>query len=85
MTQVTARELGEHGICVNTVMPAQIATPGTRGHSGTDTFTHTMSQQAIREFVTPEDSAGLVAFPASDDGRLVTGQSLVCDGGGLLH
>lgn len=85
MTRVMARELGEHRICVNAVMPAQVATPGTRAHSGADTFAQTMSQQAIREFVTPEDFAGLVAFLASHDGRLVTGQSLVCDGGGLLH
>lgn len=44
-----------------------------------------MSQQAIQEFVTPEDFAGLVAFLASADGARITGQSLVCDGGGLLH
>ncbi|MPY51427.1 SDR family NAD(P)-dependent oxidoreductase [Streptomyces acidicola] len=85
MTRVMARELGEHRITVNAVMPAQVATPGTRAHSGDEVFAKTMSQQAIREFVTPEDFAGLVAFLASPDARLVTGQSIVCDGGGLLH
>ena len=85
MTRVMARELGEHRITVNAVMPAQVATPGTRVHSGDEVFAKTMSQQAIQEFVTPEDLAGLVAFLASPDARLVTGQSIVCDGGGLLH
>ncbi|PNG94595.1 SDR family NAD(P)-dependent oxidoreductase [Streptomyces malaysiensis] len=85
MTRVMARELGEHRICVNAVMPAQIATPGTRAHSDDEVFTRTMAQQAIQEFVSPEDFAGLVAFLASADGRLVTGQSLVCDGGSLLR
>ncbi len=85
MTRVMARELGEHRICVNAVMPAQVATPGTRAHSGDEVFERTMSQQAIQEFVTPEDFAGLVAFLASADGARITGQSIVCDGGGLLH
>jgi NAD(P)-dependent dehydrogenase (short-subunit alcohol dehydrogenase family) len=84
MTRVMARELGEHRITVNAVMPAQVATPGTRAHSGDDVFQRTMSQQAIQEFVTPDDFAGLVAFLASADGALITGQSLACDGGGLL-
>ncbi|WP_224391544.1 SDR family NAD(P)-dependent oxidoreductase [Pseudonocardia sp. ICBG1293] len=85
MTRVMARELGEHRICVNAVLPAQVATPGTRAHSDDDVVARSMSQQAIREFVTPEDVAGLVAFLASADGARITGQSLVCDGGGLLH
>lgn len=85
ITRVMARELGEHRICVNAVMPAQVATPGTRAHSGDDVFARTMAQQAIQEFVSPEDFAGLVAFLASPDAALITGQSIVCDGGGLLH
>lgn len=85
MTRVMARELGEHRIAVNAVMPAQVATPGTCAHSGEDVFARTMSQQAIHEFVTPEAFAGMVAFLASPDGSLITGQSLVYDGGGLLH
>lgn len=85
MTRVMARELGEHHIAVNSVLPAQIATPGTRAHSDDHVFARTMAGQAIQEFVTPEDFAGLVAFLASPDGRLISGQTLVCDGGGLLH
>lgn len=85
MTRVMARELGPDRITVNAVMPAQIATPGTRAHSTDELFARTMSQQAIPEFVTPEHFAGLVAYLASPDATMVTGQSLVCDGGGLLH
>ncbi|NDL56430.1 SDR family oxidoreductase [Phytoactinopolyspora sp. XMNu-373] len=85
MTRVMARELGEYRIAVNAVMPAQVATPGTRAHSGDDTFTRTMRQQAIEEFVTPEHFAGLVSFLCSPDAEMITGQTMVCDGGGLLH
>jgi NAD(P)-dependent dehydrogenase (short-subunit alcohol dehydrogenase family) len=85
MTRVMARELGPDRITANALMPAQIATPGTLAHSTDDVFAATMSQQAIQEFVTPGHFAGMVAYLASPDGALVTGQSLVCDGGGLLH
>lgn len=85
MTRVMARELGEFGITVNAVMPAQVATPGTLAHSSEEVFARTMSGQAIQEFVTPDDFAGLVAFLATADARMITGQCLVCDGGGLLR
>lgn len=85
LTRVVARELGEFGITVNAVMPSQVATPGTEAHSGEEVFRNTMAQQTIKEFVRPEDFAGIVAFLASDDGRLMTGQSMVYDGGGLFY
>ncbi|WP_128378004.1 SDR family NAD(P)-dependent oxidoreductase [Streptomyces cavernae] len=85
MTRVMARELGGHRITVNAVAPAQVATPGTRAHSGDEAFAATMRQQAIQEYVTPEHFAGLVSYLASPDAAMVTGQTLVCDGGGLLH
>jgi 3-oxoacyl-[acyl-carrier protein] reductase len=44
-----------------------------------------MNRQAIKEFVTGEHLAGMAAYLASDDGALVTGQMMVCDGGGLLR
>ncbi|WP_267283887.1 hypothetical protein [Amycolatopsis thermoflava] len=43
-----------------------------------------MSQQAIQDYVIPDDFAGLVAFLASPNGALIAGQCLVHDGGGLL-
>jgi 3-oxoacyl-[acyl-carrier protein] reductase len=62
-----------------------VATPGTREHSGDDVFARTMSQQVIEEFVTPDEFAGTVSFLAGPDARLLTGQTIVCDGGGLMH
>jgi len=67
MTRVMARELGEHRITVNAVAPAQVATPGTRAHSGDEAFAETMRRQAIQEFVTPEHFAGLVSYLASPE------------------
>ena len=85
LTRVLARELGPHGVTVNAAMPGQVSTPGTREHSDEDVFDATMRQQAIHERVQPADLAALVAFLVSDDARLMTGQTLICDGGGYLH
>jgi NAD(P)-dependent dehydrogenase (short-subunit alcohol dehydrogenase family) len=79
------KELGGDGIAVNAVMPGQVATEGTLEYNGEDMFERTMLNQAIKKRVYPEHLAGLIAFLASDDGAMISGQSIVCDGGGLLH
>lgn len=85
MTRVLARELGPQGVTVNAAVPGQVSTPGTRQHSTEADFDRTMSQQAIPRRGQPQDLAALVAFLAGDDARMITGQAIVCDGGGLLH
>ncbi|MBB3086573.1 SDR family NAD(P)-dependent oxidoreductase [Geodermatophilus sabuli] len=85
MTRVLAQELGPHGVTVNAVMPGQVATPGTEQYNSEEDFDRTMAQQAIRRRVQPEDLAGLVSFLCGPDARMVTGQTIVCDGGGYLH
>ena len=85
MTRVLARELGEEGITVNAVMPGQVATPGTMEFTSEEVFNRTMQAQAIKQRGEPEDLANLVAFVASDDARLITGQTIIVDGGGFMH
>jgi len=85
MTRVMARELGEEGIAVNAVAPGMVATPGTQAHSDEEAFDRVMMNQAIKKRVQPEHLAALVAFLASDDAELITGQMILCDGGGYLH
>jgi NAD(P)-dependent dehydrogenase (short-subunit alcohol dehydrogenase family) len=85
MTRVMARELGEEGITVNAVAPGMVATPGTQQHSNEEAFNRVMMNQAIKKRVQPEHLAALVAFLASDDAELITGQMILCDGGGYLH
>lgn len=85
MTRVMAKEMGEHGIPVNAVMPGMVATPGTMEHSQEEAFNRVMGNQAIKKRVQPEHLAGLIAFLASDDAELITGQMILCDGGGYLH
>ena len=85
MTRVLAKEMGEDGIPVNAVMPGMVATPGTTAHSQEEAFNRVMGNQAIKRRVQPEHLAGLIAFLASDDAEMITGQMILCDGGGYLH
>lgn len=82
--RVLARELGEDGIPVNAVMPGMVATPGTTEHSQEEAFNRVMNNQAIKKRVQPEHLAALIAFLASDDAEMITGQTILCDGGGYL-
>jgi 3-oxoacyl-[acyl-carrier protein] reductase len=85
MTRVMAKELGDDGITVNAVAPGMVATPGTQAHSNEEAFNRVMMNQAIKKRVTPEHLAALIAFIASDDAEMITGQMILCDGGGYLH
>ncbi|HEX4946150.1 MAG TPA: SDR family oxidoreductase [Blastocatellia bacterium] len=85
MTRVMAKEMGDDNICVNAVAPGMIATPGTMAHSNEEAFNRVMMNQAIKKRGKPEHLAGLIAFLASDDAEMITGQMILCDGGGYLH
>jgi NAD(P)-dependent dehydrogenase (short-subunit alcohol dehydrogenase family) len=85
MTRVLAKELGEENITVNAVAPGMIATPGTQAHSKEDAFERVMQNQAIKKRGKPEHLASLIAFLASDEAEMITGQFMLADGGGYLH
>lgn len=85
MTRVLAMELGEHGITVNAVMPGMVSTEGTSAHFGPEAFEGVVARQAIKRPVEVADIAAVVAFLSGDDAAMVTGQTIICDGGGYLH
>jgi NAD(P)-dependent dehydrogenase (short-subunit alcohol dehydrogenase family) len=83
MTRLLAREMGEDSITVNAVAPGMSVTPETPAYSE-EAFIRVMMSQAIKKRVRPEHLAALVAFIASDEAELITGQMILCDGGGFL-
>lgn len=85
MTRVMAKEMGDDNITVNAVAPGMIATKGTMTHSNEEAFNRVMQSQAIKKRGKPEHLAALIAFLASDDAEIITGQMILCDGGGYLH
>jgi len=84
LTRALARELGTDGIRVNAVLPGWIMTERqvTRWLTP-EAETRLMQNQSLKEKLYPEDVARMALFLAADDSRMITGQSLVVDGGAL--
>ncbi|SOC21189.1 SDR family NAD(P)-dependent oxidoreductase [Thalassospira xiamenensis] len=78
-TRGVARDLGPRGITVNLLHPGPTNTDMNpeNGENG-DTM---RSFMAIKQFSRSEDTAGLVSWLASDEGRTVTGAEFTVDSG----
>jgi NAD(P)-dependent dehydrogenase (short-subunit alcohol dehydrogenase family) len=83
LTKCLAVEWGKHNITVNAVAPTFIHTPGTEGYlavpeNRADTLERIAALHRIGE---PMDVAGSVVFLASDAASLITGHTILIDGG----
>jgi NAD(P)-dependent dehydrogenase (short-subunit alcohol dehydrogenase family) len=84
LTKGLARELGGQKIRVNTVLPGWVMTEKQKRLWLTpDAEAELMTQQSLKEKIEPEDVSDLVLFLGADDSRMISGQSLVVDGGRL--
>jgi NAD(P)-dependent dehydrogenase (short-subunit alcohol dehydrogenase family) len=83
LTKCLAVEWGEHGITVNAVAPTFIATPGTEPALSDPGFRADVEERiaALHRIGTPDDVTGAVVFLASPAASLITGQTLLVDGG----
>ncbi len=83
MTRCLAVEWGAHNITVNAVAPTFIKTPGTAECLGDPTFRADVVERiaALHRIGEPMDVAGAVVFLASPAASLITGQTLMIDGG----
>lgn len=84
MTRSMARELGSYGVTVNAVAPGLVTTEITREVLSEDFRQHIASTQCITEPVEPHDVAGTVAYLCSAEARLITGQTLLVNGGATM-
>jgi NAD(P)-dependent dehydrogenase (short-subunit alcohol dehydrogenase family) len=81
-TKALAWEVGPHEIRVNTICPTFIRTAMTGAMLADKAFEETVvSKIALGRVGEAEDIMGAVVFLASDASRLITGSSLMIDGG----
>jgi len=83
MTRVMARELGNDGICVNTIAPGFTESEMAGEHakySGP-----TVESRCFKRPETPDDLVGTLVFLCAAESDFVTGQTIVVDGGSVLH
>jgi len=84
MSRSLARELGPHGITVNTVLPGVVFTDNQKRRLPEDYQRMIVAGQCIPQPLPPDALAGPIAFLCSDAAAFVTGQELAVDGG-LTH
>jgi NAD(P)-dependent dehydrogenase (short-subunit alcohol dehydrogenase family) len=82
LTRAMARELGKHGIRVNTLVPGWIMTERQLTH-WVDSKAEALidEQQALAGRVYPDDVARMALFLAADDSAMISAQQFLVDGG----
>jgi D-xylose 1-dehydrogenase len=82
MTRGMARDLGQHGIRVNCIVPGAVRTARQDAlwHDAEENA-RILNGQCLKRRVMPADVAALALFLASDDARMCTGHAYFVDGG----
>lgn len=87
MTRALARELGDAGVRINTIAPG--FTMSDRIEAQRDKLQFyvdlSLANRSIKREQLPDDLVGALIYLASPDSDFVTGQSLVVDGGMVMH
>jgi len=83
MTRALAIELGPHGIRINCVAPGFTDTEASRGIA--DVTKYDTSKTPLGRVVKPEDLTGAALFLASPESDFITGQTILVDGGRVMH
>lgn len=85
LSRALAREVGGHGICVNSLCPDLIPDPEIVAKQGNAADEKTVAQRCIQRTQVPEDMVGAAAFLVGPGSDFVTGQSLLVNGGAHFH
>ena len=87
MTRSLARELGDSGIRVNAIAPGLVmsesvlANPSWKGA----VVDNNVASRCLKREAEPDDMVGTLIFLCAPDSDFITGQTLVVDGGSVMH
>jgi len=81
MTRTVAKELGKHGIRVNSIHPGAIVTDMITNMLEGGRDEKMIARQPLKRLGTPDDIAEMALFLASDRSSYCTGQQFTVDGG----
>ena len=84
-TRTLAREVGAAGITVNAIAPGSTLSEEAPTPEILAIRNARVADRAIPRVQVPEDIVGAVVFFASPESDFITGQTLVVDGGAVLH
>ena len=85
-TKSIAKEVGRHNINVNAVAPTFIETPGTKKWLDNKSFrTSVQKRIPLGRIGNPVEVAGPVVFLASPAASLITGETILVDGGWTIQ
>jgi NAD(P)-dependent dehydrogenase (short-subunit alcohol dehydrogenase family) len=86
LTRSIARELAVDKICVNAIAPGLVMSSNVQTYPGWNEVANSIvASRAIKRGSTPEDLIGALLFLSSDDSSFITGQTIVVDGGSVMH
>ncbi len=87
LTRSVAREVGGAGICVNCVAPGLTMSEslGNNPDYSGELAAATVKSRCLPRDQMPEDLTGVVSFLLSADSDFMTGQTVVVDGGSIMH
>jgi 3-oxoacyl-[acyl-carrier protein] reductase len=86
LARAWAREFGKDGITVNAVAPGAFPTDAEKIHPDPERYARfVLDHQALKRRGDPIDIAHVLMFLASDYASFITGQTIVVDGGWVMH
>lgn len=85
LTRALSREMGAHGICVNSLAPGLTLSDSIVKNADhvAKTRDKVLASRALKRDALPEDLLGALIFLCSDDSDFVTGQTIAVDGGSI--
>ena len=83
LTRALAIETGPDNICVNAIAPGFTDTEASRGIA--DVHRYDTARTPLQRLCQPEDLTGMTIFLASSESDFITGQSMIVNGGRVMH